>query len=66
MYEFDLKQNQWRHVSGDRSNDSLTNFDSPYPGGVSNHGSVVTASGVLYIFGGEGLTNTTNPSKTLI
>lgn len=54
MWRFDLANSSWSYLSGNMTINVLSDYDSPYPGSVSDHSMIIDSTDTcIYIFGGE-------------
>lgn len=53
MWRYDIANNTWALLCGNRSVNVLPDYDTPYPGGCRSH-SMVINNNYIYIFGGYG------------
>lgn len=55
LWKYDLVDNAWYHVRGNKSVNKVSDYDLSYPGGVYRHAMVIDrVNRSLYMFGGQG------------
>lgn len=60
MWKYDISQNNWQYLSGNRSRNIRTDYSVPFPGSIYLHSMVIDSKeNFLYIFGGLGYNDTT-------
>lgn len=54
MWKFNLLNNTWEYVNGNKTPDVLSNYDVPYPGGLFSSSMLIdNTDSYLYLFGGR-------------
>lgn len=54
MWRYNVSNNQWEHLIGNKTVATRSNYNVPYPGGVMDHAMSISGD-FVYIFGGFGL-----------